>query len=83
MSAIDIIHGILIYMYGQDHNPPHLHIKDGGNWFIITIKDRMIEGKGTAKTIRLINEYIDAHEAKLLEIWEKAQNGEKIEKVKR
>ena len=70
-------------MYGQDHNPPHLHIKDGGNWFIITIKDRMIEGKGTAKTIRLINEYIDAHEAKLLEIWEKAQNGEKIEKVKR
>lgn len=83
MSAIDIIHGILIYMYGQDHNPPHLHIKDGGNWFIITIKDRMIEGKGTAKTIRLINEYIDAHEAQLLEIWEKAQNGEKIEKVKR
>ena len=43
----------------------------------------MVEGKGTAKTIRLINEYIDAHEAQLLEIWEKAQNGEKIEKVKR
>ena len=83
MSAIDIIRGILIYMYGQDHNPPHLHIKDGGNWFTITIKDRMVEGKGTAKTIRLINEYIDAHEAQLLEIWEKAQNGEKIEKVKR
>ena len=83
MSAIDIIRGILIYMYSQDHNPPHLHIKDGGNWFTIKIKDRMIEGKGTAKTIKLINEYIDTHEAQLLEIWEKAQNGEKIEKVKR
>ena len=45
MSAIDIIRGILIYMYGQDHNPPHLHIKDGGNWFTITIKDRTLKIK--------------------------------------
>lgn len=83
MSAIDIIRGILIYMYGQDHNPPHLHIKDGGNWFIITIKDRMIAGKASSKTIRIINEYIDEHENQLLELWYKAQRGETIEKVKR
>lgn len=83
MSAIDIIRGILIYMYGQDHNPPHLHIKDGGNWFIITIKDRMIAGKASSKTIRIINEYIDEHENQLLELWDKAQRGETIEKVKR
>lgn len=83
MSAIDIIRGILIYMYGQDHNPPHLHIKDGGNWFIITIKDRMVTGTASSKTIRIINEYIDEHEAQLLEIWDKAQRGETIEKVKR
>lgn len=83
MSAIDIIRGILIYMYGQDHNSPHLHIKDGGNWFIITIKDRMIAGKASSKTIRIINEYIDEHENQLLELWNKAQRGETIEKVKR
>lgn len=83
MSAIDIIRGILIYMYGQDHNPPHLHIKDGGNWFIITIKDRMVTGTASSKTIHIINEYIDEHEAQLLEIWDKAQRGETIEKVKR
>ncbi len=83
MSAIDIIRGILIYMYGQDHNPPHLHIKDGDNWFVITIKDRIVEGRGSSKTIKLVNEYIDAHEEQLLAIWEKASRGEKIEKVKR
>lgn len=83
MSAIDIIRGILIYMYGQDHNPPHLHIKEGGNWFIITIKDRMIAGKASSRTIRIINEYIDEHENQLLELWDKAQRGETIEKVKR
>lgn len=83
MSAIDIIRGILIYMYGFDHNPPHLHIKDGGDWFTITISDRVVEGKGSVKTIKLINDYIDTHEARLMELWEKAQKGEKIEKVNR
>lgn len=83
MSAIDIIRGILIYMYGQDHNPPHLHIKDGGDWFVITIKDRIVEGRGKVKTIQIINEYIDKHETQLLDLWDKAQRGEKIDKVKR
>lgn len=83
MGAIDILRGILIYMYGQDHNPPHLHIKDGGDWFIITIKDRKVYGRASSKTIRLINEYIDLHEEKLLTLWDKAQRGETIEKVKR
>lgn len=54
MSAIDIIKGILIYMYGQNHNPPHLHIKDGGEWFTITIQSRLVEGKGSSKTINII-----------------------------
>ena len=82
MSAIDIIRGILIYIYGQDHNPPHLHIKDGGTWFIINIRDRLITGNASPKTVKLINQYIDEHQEKLLEIWEKAQRGEKIEKIK-
>lgn len=82
MSAIDIIKGILIYMYGQDHNPPHLHIKDGGEWFTITIQSRLVEGKGSSKTINIINEYIDKHEVELLALWEKAQRGETIEKIK-
>ena len=43
----------------------------------------MNRGQGNGKDYQLINEYIDTHEAQLLEIWEKAQNGEKIEKVKR
>lgn len=83
MGAIDILRGILIYMYGQDHNPPYLHIKDGDDWFIITIKDRMVYGRANSKTIHLINEYIDLHEKQLLDLWEKAQRGETINKIKR
>lgn len=43
----------------------------------------MIAGKASSKTIRIINEYIDEHENQLLELWNKAQRGETIEKVKR
>ncbi len=83
MGSIFVIQGILIYIYGFDHNPPHIHVKSGDGEFTITIKDRIIEGKTKVKVVQLINEFIDEHEAELMEIWDKAQKGEKIEKVKR
>jgi hypothetical protein len=49
----------------------------------MTIKDRVVEGKAKAKTIQTINNFMDEHEAEVMEIWEKAQRGEKIEKIRR
>ena len=83
MGSIFVIQGILIYIYGFDHNPPHIHVKSGDGEFTITIQDRIIEGRTKAKVVQLINQFIDEHEAELMEIWDKAQRGEKIDKVKR
>lgn len=83
MGSIFVIQGILIYIYGFDHNPPHLHVKSGDGEFTITIKDRIIEGRTKVKVVQLVNQFIDEHEAELMEIWGKAQRGEKIDKVKR
>lgn len=63
--------------------PPHIHVKCGGDEFTKTIKDRVVEGKAKAKTIQTINNFMDEHEAEVMEIWEKAQRGEKIEKIRR
>ncbi len=82
MGSVFIIQGILVYIYGFDHNPPHIHIRSGTDNFSITIQDRVIEGKARSKTIALINSFIDEHEEELMEIWEKAQRGEKINKIK-
>jgi DNA-binding protein YbaB len=81
MGSVFIIRGILIYIYGFDHNPPHIHVQSANGEFTITIKDRIVEGKGKAKEIKIINEFIDEHEEELLEIFEKAQRGEPIKKV--
>lgn len=73
----------MLYIYGFDHNPPHIHVKSGEGEFTMTIQDRIIEGRTKAKVVQLINQFIDEHEAKLMEIWDKAPRGEKIDKVKR
>ena len=82
MGSIFIIQGILIYIYAFDHNPPHIHVKSGDGEFTITIKDRIVEGKAKSKTIQLVNSFMDEHEEEIIEIWNKAQRGEKINKIR-
>ncbi len=83
MGSIFVIQGILIYIYGFDHNPPHIHVRSGNDNFTISIKDRIVEGKAKSRVIKLVNEFMDSHERELMEIWDKAQKGEKIDKIKR
>ena len=52
MGAIFILEGLLIYLYGFDHNPPHIHVKHGGDEFTITLKERIVEGKARSKHIK-------------------------------
>ena len=82
MGCIFVIRGILIYIYAFDHNPPHIHVRSGTDNFSITIEDRIIEGVARTTTIVLINEFIDNHKNELLELWGKAQRGEKISKIR-
>ncbi len=82
MGAIFILRGLLIYIYGFDHNPPHIHVLQAGTEFTITLNERIVEGKAKSKDIKLINEFIDLHFEELMILWEKAQRGEKIDKIK-
>ena len=82
MGSIFVIQGIMIYIYGFDHNPPHIHVKSGSDEFTITIKDRIIEGKARSKTVIIVNDFIDEHEEEIMVLWEKAQRGETIKKIR-
>ena len=82
MGSIFVIQGILIYIYGFDHNPPHIHVRSGTDNFSITIKDRIIEGVARSKTVSIINQFMDEHEEELMDLWEKAQKGETIKKIR-
>lgn len=81
MGAIYILRGLLIYIYGFDHNPPHIHVNSGDGEFTITLKDRVVEGRAKSKNIQMINEFIDEHIDELYELWDRAQKGETIKKI--
>lgn len=81
MAEIFIIEGIIISIYGFDHNPPHLHVKYSGDEFIITIEKREIEGKGKSRIIYIVNEFINTYKTEILELWAKAQKGELLNKI--
>lgn len=83
MGSIFVIQGLLIYIYGFDHNPPHIHVRSGDGEFTITLETREVEGKARARAIQIVNQFIDEHLDELYEIWDKAQQGEKIEKINR
>ena len=63
--------------------PPHIHVKSSDGEFTITIKDRLIEGKTSSRTIKIINAFMDEHEDELMRLWDKVQRGEKINKINR
>lgn len=83
MGAIYVIQGLLIYLYGFDHNPPNIHVRSGTEVFTITIKDRIVEERAKSKSIALVNEFLDNHEVEVMELWNKAQRGEAITKINR
>lgn len=37
--------GIIIAMFGDDHNPPHFHVRYGDFEAIITIRDGVVKGE--------------------------------------
>ena len=73
--------GIIISLYWKGHNPPHIHFEYGDYQCSISVLDRIVNGQAPAKVIAKVNEWIDLHEAEILTLWEKAQRGEKIDKI--
>lgn len=47
----------------------------------MSILDRIVDGQAPAKVIAKVNEWINLHESEILTLWEKAQKGEKLNKI--
>ncbi len=81
MPELSRCFGIIISLYWSDHNPPHIHADYAGSEFTISVFDRIVEGRAPAKVIAKVNEWMDLHEAEILGLWDKAQNGQPLGKI--
>jgi hypothetical protein len=79
MPEISRFLGIIISMYFDEHDPPHLHVKYNEYRASMSLREmNVIAGSLPAKVRGLVEEWMEIHQKELLQMWE-AQKFHKIE----
>ena len=66
--------GIVIYMYFNDHNPPHFHVAYNEYEAAVVIQTLgVMEGKLPGRVLSLVVEWASLHQEELLANWERAR----------
>ncbi len=82
MPRISYFYGIAIYMYFEDHNPPHFHAHYGRSKALVAIETgEIIAGEIPHTAKRLVKEWALAHKDELRENWQRAQNEGDLERI--
>jgi len=71
MPEISRFLGIVIFMYFDEHNPPHFHVKYNEHAAVVNILTLNVsDGYLPAKVRGLVEEWAELHKQELLEMWE-------------
>ena len=82
MPEISRFFGIIIRMFFDEHNPPHIHAEYQGHKAVFDLKGNVAKGDlGSRTAVRLVREWVDLHVEDLVEDWELAQAGKELKKV--
>ncbi|NCO54902.1 MAG: transcriptional regulator [Bacteroidetes bacterium CG02_land_8_20_14_3_00_31_25] len=81
MPIIARFYGIIIQMYWEEHNPPHLHAEYQGNKMQISIKTLEVKGDFPARAKAMVFEWLSLHLNEIMENWELAQQGKPLKKI--
>ena len=81
MPEISKFYRIIIYMYIDDHNPPHFHVWYGDYKAEITIDDGIVTGSLPRRALNLVFDWLDLHREELLDNWKRLTNSEPALKI--
>lgn len=73
--------GIIIYMYGDDHNPPHFHASYQDYEATFDFSGELIDGQMPPKQIKYIAAWAELHRDELDANWQLAQRQEQLFKI--
>ncbi|PXA93980.1 transcriptional regulator [Nostoc sp. 3335mG] len=83
MPEISRFRGVIVYMYHDDHAPPHFHVTYQGFEAAIDIKTRgVVAGRIPPKVHAYVVQWAGYYEDELLENWIRCQNGHKPQKIR-
>lgn len=82
MPEISRFLGIIIYMYFNEHNPPHFHAQYNEHKASILIDSLgILEGKLPARVYSLVAEWAMEHQSELLTNWNEIETTGKFNKI--
>lgn len=82
MPEICRFYGIIIYLYYNDHQPPHFHAVYAEYEAMIEIQTLMVfAGRLPPRALGLVVEWASIHQEDLMKDWEKAVNHQKLDKI--
>jgi hypothetical protein len=82
MPIVSAFFGLIIRMFYDEHNPPHIHAEYQGKKALIDFRGNVLRGDLESRTaLKLVREWIDLRYDQLLENWELAQSGKSIHKI--
>jgi hypothetical protein len=73
MPRISMFFGIVVYMYYDDHHPPHFHALYEGSEAMFDFEGNIMKGFLPRGALQLIKEWVKFHEEELKENWERAR----------
>jgi hypothetical protein len=83
MPEISRFLGIVIYMYFNEHNPPHFHAEYNEYKAAINIATLgLMEGKLPAKVMSLVVEWAQEHQDELFDNWKNIKETGQYNKIK-
>jgi len=82
MPEIARFFGIVVQMFYDDHNPPHLHAEYQGRKALVDFNGNVLRGDlGSRTALRLLREWIDLHAEELMADWELARASKEIQRI--
>jgi hypothetical protein len=82
MPVISAFFGIIIRMFYDDHNPPHIHAEYQGRKALVDFRGNILKGDLQSRTaLKLVREWIDLRHSELLEDWQLAKQGKEIKGI--
>jgi hypothetical protein len=74
--------GIVVRMFFNEHNPPHIHVEFQDSKAVFDLAGNMTHGGLKSRTaVRLVREWIDLHVDELREDWELARAGREPNRI--
>lgn len=82
MPEISRFFGIVIYIYYDEHNPPHFHAEYGEHAISVEIRTGIIQGYFPKKALATVMKWHSLHKEELMKNWKLALTGKPLKTIK-